>query len=163
MPTEALGKALAQVSAKSHAAVKRKMAGVPRLGKSELLKIRDQDAKASRVYANLLALCTLLWRPEVPAHKSVSRFEDKEKFTDVTRHELAPCQDTDAAYNEVWRQESMKDEEMLRLNAFVLAVWTFTVTSLAAFRGKKGLDPKISTDQQEAEDEDPGLPSRLQR
>ena len=107
----------------------------------------------------MLALSTLLWRREVPAHEYVSRFRDKEKFTDVMLDKLAPILDLDAVDNEVWCLESMNGEEIERPRAFVLAVWTFTVTSLSAYRGKRGLDPKIPTDQREAEDEDPGLPA----
>ena len=39
-------------------------------------------------------------------------------------------------------------------------VWTFTMTSLSAYRGKRGLDPKGAVDQREAEDDEPGLPAR---
>ena len=56
----------------------------------------------------------------------------------------------------------MNDEETDRLRAFVLAVWMFTVTSLSAYRGQRGLDPRRLVDQREAEDEDPGLPARSQ-
>ena len=41
-------------------------------------------------------------------------------------------------------------------------VWTFTVRSLPAYRGKKGLDPKGAADQREAEDDEPSLPARSQ-
>ena len=128
MAMEGLRKELAEVSAKSEAAVKRKMAGVPPLSKAELLKVRELDAKPQWVYASLLALSTLLWRREVPAHEYVTRFRDKDKFTDVTLDDLAPVMDSDAADTEVWCLESMNDDEMDRLKAFVLAVWTFTVT-----------------------------------
>ena len=58
--------------------------------------------------------------------------------------------------------ESMNDDESDRLNAFVLAVWTFTVTSLSLHRGRRGLDPKGAADQREAEDDKPSLPARSQ-
>ena len=67
--------------------------------------------------------------------------------------------DSDAADNEVWCQESMNNDEIERPKAFVLAVWTFMVTSLSA-SGKKGFDPKTSSDEREADDEDSGLPAR---
>ena len=95
----------------------------------------------------------------MPAHEYVSRFRDKEKFTNVTLDDLAPVMDSDAADIEVWCLESMNNEEIDRRRAFVLAIWTFTVTSLSAYRGKRGLDPKGAADQREAEDEDPGLPA----
>ena len=95
-------------------------------------------------------------------HEYVSCFRDKEKFTDVTMDDLAPVMDSDAADTEVWCLESMNDEEIDRLGAFVLAVCTFTVTSLSGYRSKRGLDPKGSAEQREAEDEDPGLPARSQ-
>ena len=98
------------------------------------------------MYASVLALSTLLWRREVPAHEYVSRFRDKEKFTDVTLDDLAPVAHSDAADTDVWCLESMDDDEIDRLKAFVLAVWTFTVTSLSAYRGKWGLDPKGAVD-----------------
>ena len=142
MAMEGLRKELVEVSAKSQAAAKRKMAGVPPLSKAELLKVSELDAKPQWVYASLLALSTLVWRREVPAHEYVSRFRDKEKFTDVTLDDLAPVMDSDAADTEVWCLESMNDEEIDRLKAFVLAVWTSTVTSRSAYRGKRGLDPK---------------------
>ena len=63
MAMEGLRKEMVEVSAKSQAAVKRKMVGVTPLCKSELLKIRELDAKSQCVYASLLALFTLLWRP----------------------------------------------------------------------------------------------------
>ena len=135
---------------------------MPPLCKSELLKIRELDAKPQWVYASLLALSTLLWCREVPAHEYVSRFPHKEKFTDVTLDDLAPVMDSDAADTEVWCVESMNDEEIDRLRAFVLAVWTFTVASLSAYRGKRGLDPKGSADPREMDEEDPGLPARSQ-
>ena len=84
----------------------------------------------------------LLWRKEVLAHEYASRFRHKEKFIDVTPDDLAPVMDSDAADTEVWCSESMNDEEIDKLRAFVLAVWTFTVTSLSAYRGKRGVDPK---------------------
>ena len=54
----------------------------------------------------------------------------------------------------------MNDDEIERLKAFVLAVWTFTVTSLSAYRGKRGLDPKGAVGRREAEDDEPRLPAR---
>ena len=48
--------------------------------------------------------------------------------------------------SEVWCLESMNDDEIDRLKASVQAVWTFTVTSLSAHRGKRGLDPKGAVD-----------------
>ena len=45
MAMEGLRKELAEVSAESQAAAKRKMAGVPPLCKAELLKVRELDAK----------------------------------------------------------------------------------------------------------------------
>ena len=94
------------------------------------------------MHASWLALSTLLWRREVPTHKYVSRFRDKDKFTDATLDDLAPVMDSDAADTEVWCLESINDDEIDRLKSFVLAVWTFAVTSLSAYRGKRGLDPK---------------------
>ena len=70
--------------------------------------------------------------------------------------------DSDAADTEVWCLESMNDDEIDRLKAFVLAVWTFMVMSLSAYRGKRGLDPKGAVDQREAEDDEPSLPARSQ-
>ena len=144
----------------AEAAASRKMPGQPRLCKSDMLQICDVDAQPPWVYASLLALSTLLWRREVPAHEYVSRLRVKEEFTDVTLDELAPVVDSDAVDNEVWCLESMNDDEIERVKAFVLAVWVFTVSSLSASRGKKGLDPKTSTDLCEADDEDSGLPAR---
>ena len=134
--------------------------GVPPLSKAKLLKVSELDAKPQWVYATLLALSTLLWRTEVPAHEYVSRFPDKEKFTDVTLDDLAPVMDSDAADTKVWCLESMNDEEIDKLKAFVAAVWTFTVTSLSAYHGKRGPDPKGAVDQREAEDDEPILPAR---
>ena len=111
MAMEGLCKELAEVSAKSQAAAKRKMAEVPPLCKAELLIIRELDAKRQWVYSNLLALSTLLWRREVPAHEYVSRFRDKEKFTYITLDDLAPVMDSDAADTEVWCLKSMNDED----------------------------------------------------
>ena len=74
---------------------------MPPLSKAELLKVRELDAKPEWVYASLLVLSTLLWRRELPAHEYVSRFRDKEKFTDVTLDELAPAADSDGAHTEV--------------------------------------------------------------
>ena len=119
-------------------------------------------AKPQWVYASLLALSTLLWRSKVPAHEYASCFRDKEKFTDVTLDDVARVMDSDAADTEVWCVESMNDEEIDRLNAFILAIWTFTVTSLSAYRGKRGLDPKGAADHREAEDDEPRLPARSQ-
>ena len=148
--------------AKSQAAAKRKIAKVPPLCKVELLKVRALDAKPQWVYASLLALSTLLWRREVPTHEYVPRFRDKEKFTDVTLDDWAPIMDCDAADTEVWCLESMNDEEIDRPRDLVLAVWTFTVTFLSAYRGKRGLNPKGAADEREAEDENPSLPARSQ-
>ena len=83
---------------------------MPPLSKVELVKVRELDAKPQWVYASLLALSTLLWHREVPAHEYMSRFQDKEKFTDVTVDDLAPVMDFDAADTEVWCLESMNDE-----------------------------------------------------
>ena len=118
MAMEGLRKELAEVSVKSQAAAKRKMVGVPPLCKSELLQTRELDAKPQWVYASPLALSTLLWHREVPAHEYVSGFRDKEKFTDVTLDDMAPVMDSDAADTEVWCLESMNDEEIDRLRAF---------------------------------------------
>ena len=41
-------------------------------------------------------------------------------------------------------------------------MWTLTVTSLSAYRGKRGLDPKGAVAQREAEDDEPSLPARSQ-
>ena len=114
MAMEGPRKELAEVSAKSQAAAKRKMAGLPPLSQAELLKVRELDAKPQWVYASLLALSTLLWRREVPAHEYVSRFRDKEKFTDVTLDDVALVADSDAADTEVWCLESMDDDEIDR-------------------------------------------------
>ena len=162
MAMEARRKELTEVSAKSQAAAKRKMAGVLPLSKAELLKARELDAKPQWVYASMVPLSTLLWRREVPAQEYVSGFRDKEKFTDVTVDDLAPVADSDAADTEVWRLESMDDDEIDRQKAFVLAIWTFTVTSLSAYRGKGGLDPKGAVGQKEANDDEPSLPARSQ-
>ena len=115
-----------------------KMAGVPPLSKAKLVKVRELGAKPQWVYASLLALSTLLWRREVPVHEYVSRFRDKEKFTNVTLDDMAPVAESDAANTEVWFLESMDDDEIDRLKTFVLAVWTFTVTSLSAYLGYTG-------------------------
>ena len=74
----------------SQAAAKRKMAVVPPLSKAELLKVRELSAKPQWVYAILLALSTLLWRRKKAAHKYVTRFRDKDKFTDVTLDDRGP-------------------------------------------------------------------------
>ena len=146
----------------SQAAAKRKMGGVPPLSKAELPKVRELDAKPQRVYASPLALSTLLWRREVLTHEYVSRFRDKDKFTDVTVDDLAPVMDCDAAVTQDRCLESMSDDEIDRLKAFVLAVWTFTLTSPSAYRGKRGLGPKGAADKREAEDDEPSLPVRSQ-
>ena len=138
---EGLRKQLEAVSAKAEAESKRKMAKVPPLCKAEIVKVRELDSKPQWVFASLLALSTLLWRREVPQHEYVSKYKDKEKFTDAILDELAPVVDADSADTEVWQLESMDDDELTRLRSFVQAVWTFTVTSLSAYRGKKGLDP----------------------
>ena len=135
--------------------------GVPPLSKAAPLKVRELDAKPQWVSASLLPLSTLLWRREVPAHEYVSRFRDKESI-DVTVDDLAPEMDSDAADTGVWCLESMNDDEIDRPKAFVLAVWTFAVTSLSASRGKRGLDPKGAVDQREAEDDEPSLPATMQ-
>ena len=119
MATEGLRKELAEVSAKSQAAAKRKIAGVPPLCKAELLKVRDLDSKPQWVFASLLALSTLLWRREVPAHEYVSRFRDKEIFTDTALDEVAPVLDSDALDNEVCCLEPTDDAEIDRLRAFI--------------------------------------------
>ena len=142
MVLEGLCKKVAEVSAKSQAAAKRKMVGVPPSCKAKLPKILELDAKPQWVYASLLALSTLLWRREVPVHECMSRFWDKEKFTDVTVDDLACVMNSDAANTEVWCLDSMNDEEIDRRKAFVVAVWTFTVTSLSAYRGETVLTPK---------------------
>ena len=139
---EGLRKQLEAVSAKAEAESKRKMAKVPPLCKAEVVKVRELDSKPRWVFASLLALSTLLWRRELPQHEYVSKYKDKEKFTDATLDELAPVVDVDFADTEVWRLESMDDDEITRLRGFVQAVWTFTVTSLSPYRGKKGLDPR---------------------
>ena len=119
MAMEGLHKELAEVSVKSQVTAKRKMAGVPPFSKAGLLKVRELDAKPQWVYASLFALSTLLWRREVSAHEYVSRFRDKEKFAEVTLDDLAPVMDFDAADTETWCLESMDDEEIDRLKAFV--------------------------------------------
>ena len=70
--------------------------------------------------------------------------------------------ESNLADNEVWCLGSMNDEEIMRLEAFVVSVCTFTVMSLPPYRGKRGLDPNVLADQREAEDEDPGLQARSQ-
>ena len=50
MAMEGLRKELAEVNAKSQAAAKRKMAGVPPLSKAELLKVREPDARPQWVW-----------------------------------------------------------------------------------------------------------------
>ena len=121
MATEGLHKELAEVSAKSQAAPKRKMAGLPPLCKWELLKIREQDAKPEWVYASLLAMSTLLWRREVQAHEYVSRFPDKENSPmscSMTWHQTVMHRTTRCGAC----LESMNDEEIERVKAFVRAV-----------------------------------------
>ena len=98
----------------------------------------------------------------MPAHEYVSRFRDKEKFANVNVDDLAPVANSDAPNPEVWCLESMDDDEIHRLKAFVLVVWTFTVTSLSAYWGKRGLGAKGAVDQREADDDDPSLPARSQ-
>ena len=154
---EGTRKELAEVSAKSQADVKRKMVGVPPVCKAELLNVRELDSKAQWVFTSLLVLSLLLWRTEVPAHEYVSRFRDKEKFTDAMLDELAPVTDADAVDNEAWCWESMDDTEIERMRAFVTAVWTFTVTSLLAYRGKRGLEAKS---QPWPDDEEHEMPAR---
>ena len=73
-----------------------------------------------------------------------------------------PVMDSDAADTEVWCLESIDDDEIDRLKAFVLAVWTFTATSVSAYRGKRGLDPKRAVNEKQADDDDPSLPARSQ-
>ena len=41
-------------------------------------------------------------------------------------------------------------------------MWTFTVTSLSAYRGKHGLDPKAHAGQRDPDDGEAGLPARSQ-
>ena len=98
----------------------------------------------------------------MPAHEYVSRFWDKENFTYFALDDLALVADSHAADTEVWCPESMDDDEIDRLKAFVLAVWTFTVTFLSAYRGKRGLHPKGAVDLREAEDYELSLPARSQ-
>ena len=83
-------------------------------------------------------------------------------MTNVTLDDLAPAAVSDAADTEVWCLESMDDDEIYRLKAFVVAVWTFTVTSLSAYQGKRGLDPKGAVDEKEADDDEASLPARSQ-
>ena len=66
---------------------------MPPLIKAELLKVRELHAKPQRVYGSLPAVSTRLWRTELLAHEYVSRFRDKDKFTDVTLDDLAPVMD----------------------------------------------------------------------
>ena len=96
MAMEGLHNELAQVSAKTQAAAKRKMAGLPPLSKAELLKDRGLDAP-QWVYASLLALSKLLWRREVPTQDYMSCFLDKDKFIDVPLDDVAPVMDSDAS------------------------------------------------------------------
>ena len=60
---------------------------------------------------------------------------------------LAHVMDSNVANCEVWCMGSMNDEEIKRLKALVMSVCTFTVTSLSAYRGKRGLDPEVLADQ----------------
>ena len=162
MAMEGLRKELVKVNTKSQAAEKRKMAGVPLPSKAELLRVPESDAKPQWVYAPLPACSTVLWRKEAPPHEYVSRTWDKEKFADVTLEDVARVVDSDAADTEVWCLESMDHDDIDRLKAFILAVWTFTVTSFPTYRGKRGLDPKLAVDQKEADDNEPSVPARSQ-
>ena len=92
----------------------------------------------------------------------VSRFRDKDNFTDVVLDELAPVLDTAAMDNEVWCLELTDDGEIERLKAFVLAVWTFTVTSLSACRGKHLLEPKTQSGQRDPDEEEHEMLARSQ-
>ena len=58
--------------------------------------------------------------------------------------------DSDAANTEVWCLESMDDAEIDRLKAFVLAVWTFTVSPRQRIKVKRVLTPKgrLTSDRQ---------------
>ena len=98
----------------------------------------------------------------MPAHEYVSRFWVKEKFSNVTVDDLAPMMDSGAADTDVWCLESIDDDEIGWLKASVMAVWTFMVTSLSAYTGKQGLDPKGAVDQREREHDEPSLPTRSQ-
>ena len=100
MAMEGLHKESAKESAKSKAAAHGKMARVPPLCKAQLLKFRERDAKSEWVDASLLALFTLPWRREVPAHEYVLCFPDKDKFTEVILDDLPPVMDSDAANTE---------------------------------------------------------------
>ena len=155
---EGLRKQLAAVTAKAEAESKWKMAKVPPLCKAEVLKVRELDSKPQWVFASLLALSPLLWRREVPKHEYVSKYKDKEKFTDATLDELAPVVDADSADTEVWQLESTDDDEFTRLRGFVQAVGTFTVTSLSAYRGKKGLDPRPVDERSDAAEDASDVP-----
>ena len=66
--------------------------------------------------------------------------------------------DADSADTEVWQLESMDDDEITRLRGFVQAVWTFTVTSLSAYRGKKGLDPRPVDERPDAAEDASDVP-----
>ena len=111
--------------------------GVPVDGEVELPKMIAAFCVMAQCSLDLEGVGFVKSAP-VPAHEYVSRFWDKEEFTDVTLDDLASLMDSDAADTEVWCLESINDDEIDRLKAFVLAVWTFTVTSLSAYRGKKG-------------------------
>ena len=156
---EGMREELAEVNTKSEVDATRKMAGVPPSGKAELLKVRELDSKPQWVFASLLALSSLWWRTDVPAHEYVSRFRDKEKFADAMLDKLALVTDADAVDNEAWCLESMDDPEIERMRAFVNAVWTFTATSLSAYRGKCRLEAKS---QPRPDDEEHEMPARSQ-
>ena len=66
--------------------------------------------------------------------------------------------DADSADTAVWQLESMDDDEITRLRGFVQAVWMFTVTSLSAYRGKKGLDPRPIDEGSDAAEEASDVP-----
>ena len=161
MALAGLCKEMAEVSAKSQSAAKRKMAGWPSLSKVELLKVRELDAKPQWLCQSAGPVCSAVAQRGA-SHEYVWRFRDKEKFTDVMLDDLAPLMDSDAADTEVWCLESMNDEEIDRLKAFVLAVWMFTLMSLSSYRSKRGLDPKGTANQRKAEDDEPSLPARSQ-
>ena len=156
--TEGLHKQLAEVSAKAEAETKRKIAKVPPLCNAEVVKVRESDSKPQWVFASLLALSTLLWHREVPQHEYVSKYKDKEKFTDTTLDELAPLVDADSADTGVWQLQSMDDDEITRQRDFVQAVCTFTVTSPSAYRVRKGLDPRPVDEWSDAAEGDTDVP-----
>ena len=78
----------------------------------------------------------------MPAHEYVSRFRDKDNITDVTLDDPAPVLDSDGTDTEAWCLEFMNDDENGTLKAFVLAVWTFAVTSSPRTEVKGALTPK---------------------